>query len=244
MGMGGSQNEALQAQRDKQWAEGSAAIYANAKNSFDDLAFGTLLGAFAADSCGSYLEFNEETATKQEIMQCMMMMGGGPHNVAGGQVTDDSEMAMSLLTALVECNSDVDANAEKKVFDFETIGSQYAEWFDSDPFDIGETTQRAISKLENGAQACFQTVRKYNQGKSNGSLMRCTPLAIFGAKFEELKDYENMYTMASADVRFVHCNKVVIDSVFLYELAIAHLLNNPTGENRCREAFDLAMELS
>jgi len=53
----------------------------------------------------------------------MMMMGGGPHNVAGGQVTDDSEMAMSLLTALVECNSDVDANAEKKVFDFETIGS-------------------------------------------------------------------------------------------------------------------------
>jgi len=26
MGMGGSQNEALQAQRDKQWAEGSAAI--------------------------------------------------------------------------------------------------------------------------------------------------------------------------------------------------------------------------
>jgi len=81
------------------------------------------LGAFAADSCGSYLEFNEETATKQELMQCMMMMGGGPHNVAGGQVTDDSEMAMSLLTSLVECNSDVDANAEKKVFDFETIGS-------------------------------------------------------------------------------------------------------------------------
>jgi len=52
-----------------------------------------------------------------------MMMGGGPHNVAGGQVTDDSEMAMSLLTSLVECNINVDANAEKKVFDFETIGS-------------------------------------------------------------------------------------------------------------------------
>jgi hypothetical protein len=33
-------------------------------------------------------------------MECMMMMGGGPHKVAGGQITDDSEMAMSLLTAL------------------------------------------------------------------------------------------------------------------------------------------------
>ena len=64
MGMGGSQNNELQAQRDKQWAEGSAAIMANQKNSFDDLAFGALLGAFTADACGSYLEFNEETATK------------------------------------------------------------------------------------------------------------------------------------------------------------------------------------
>ena len=95
-----------------------------------------------------------------------------------------------------------------------------------------------------GAQAAYQTVRKYNQGKSNGSLMRCTPLAIWGAKFEELKDYKGMYTMCGADVKFVHCNPVVIDSVFLYELAIAHLLNNPTSETRCRDAFDLAMELS
>jgi len=74
--------------------------------------------------------------------------------------------------------------------------------------------------------------------------MRCTPMAIWCAKFEENKDYDALYTAASADVRFVHCNDLVISSVFLYELAIGHLLNNPTGENRCKEAFDLAMKMS
>ena len=66
-------------------------------------------------------------------------------------------------------------------------------------------------------------------------------MAIWASKLVELKDYKALYTAAAADVRFVHCHDVVVDSIFLYELAIGHLLNNPTGENRCREAFDLAM---
>jgi len=41
-----------------------------------------------------------------------MMMGGGPHKVAGGQITDDSEMAMSLLNAIVEMNEKVEPGAD------------------------------------------------------------------------------------------------------------------------------------
>jgi len=67
-------------------------------------------------------------------------------------------------------------------------------------------------------------------------------MAIWCAKLEELKDYKLFLTACTADVHFVHNNLDVIETVFLYELAIAHLLNNPTGENRCREAFDLAIQ--
>lgn len=74
--------------------------------------------------------------------------------------------------------------------------------------------------------------------------MRCTPIAIFAAKFEETKDWAAFKTICGADVKFVHCNEVVIDTVFLYEVAIAHLLNNPTSETRCIDAFNLAKELS
>ena len=52
----------------------------------------------------------------------MMMMGGGPHEVAGGQITDDGEMTMCLLTSIAENNSDIAADADEKVWDFETVG--------------------------------------------------------------------------------------------------------------------------
>lgn len=245
-GTSGTADAALQAQKDKMWKDGLEAIAANPRNSFDDLAFGCLLGAFAGDACGSYLEFSEQTASDYALTLCMTMSGGGPHKTAGGQVTDDSEMAMALLKALADANDrdDIAPDADKKVFNFELVGYYYYEWFDSDPFDCGNTIFNSIQRLGHSVQACYQSVRKYNLGKSNGSLMRCTPLAIWCAQFEKDKNYEAFYTAAAADVRFVHCHDVVIDSVFLYELAIAHLLNNPTGKNRCREAFDLAFKLS
>lgn len=66
-------------------------------NSFEEKAFGCLFGAFVADSCGSYLEFTEKYATQAEVDECMAMNGGGPHKVAPGQITDDSEMAIALM---------------------------------------------------------------------------------------------------------------------------------------------------
>jgi len=67
MGMGGPMDQDLQDQKDKMWEDGLVAIKANEKHSFEDMAFGCLLGAFAADSCGSYLEFLEETADQREL---------------------------------------------------------------------------------------------------------------------------------------------------------------------------------
>jgi len=34
----------------------------------------------------------------------MMMVGGGPHKVTSGQVTDDTEMAMSNALGLLDSN--------------------------------------------------------------------------------------------------------------------------------------------
>ena len=36
--------------------------------------------------------------------ECMKMPGGGPHKVGPGQVTDDSELAMCLMQAIIESN--------------------------------------------------------------------------------------------------------------------------------------------
>ena len=63
-------------------------------NTFQERAFGCILGAFVGDACGSYNEFATQVATEAFMDECMKMNGGGPWKLAPGQITDDSELAM------------------------------------------------------------------------------------------------------------------------------------------------------
>ena len=84
--------------------ESMAAIKKLRKNSFESHAYGCILGAFAGDSIGSYLEFYTRPANQEQIQDCMDMYGGGVHQVGSGQVTDDSEMAWSLMLGILDSN--------------------------------------------------------------------------------------------------------------------------------------------
>jgi ADP-ribosylglycohydrolase len=72
-----------------------------------DLAYGCIFGAFVGDSLGTYLEFSTKPASKDEMIKCMKMPGGGFFKVGPGQVSDDSEQAMCLLQAIINSNSKV-----------------------------------------------------------------------------------------------------------------------------------------
>lgn len=63
-------------------------------DTFEDRAFGSILGGFCADACGSYLEGNSKIASEELMDKCMEMPGGGPLETGKGQITDDSELAM------------------------------------------------------------------------------------------------------------------------------------------------------
>ena len=71
---------------------------------FKDAAYGCILGAFCGDSIGSYLEFTGRNNEKT-VEECLKIPGGGPHMVGPGQITDDSELALCLMQALL--NSDL-----------------------------------------------------------------------------------------------------------------------------------------
>ena len=77
---------------------------------------------------------------------CMKMPGGGYHGCAPGQVTDDSEMMMSLTFGYIKSNENVGAGEEKQ-FDYNIVGNQYARWYTSQPFDIGQATETSIKSL-------------------------------------------------------------------------------------------------
>lgn len=101
------------------------------------------------------------------------MPGGGCFKVGQGQITDDGELTMCLLHALV--------GGEGKLDNYK-IAEYYAKWIESKPFDIGATCYTSLSwadaKNPNPDRVKEEAARS-DYSQSNGSLMRATPLAVF-----------------------------------------------------------------
>ena len=92
------------------------------------------------------------------------------------------------------------------------IAKRYVDWFNSDPIDIGTTTSNALSILDNyfefkevGFTKSVKDigVRNY-KFKSNGCLMRITPLAVYVNKLDdkEIQEYTKM------DLSLTHSNRI------------------------------------
>lgn len=114
------------------------------------------------------------------------MRHGGPFRLLPGQPTDDSQMAITLLRALVRHGG---------VFDVDTVREGYKRWLASEPFDVGITVSQALK---------FAPAK---ESRSNGALMRGSPIAVAYAN-----DPAAARRAAEADARITHLHPVVIDA--------------------------------
>ena len=93
------------------------------------------------------------------------------------------------MFAIVEVNKDKDEQ-EEKVINVDTIAYWYKQWIMSGPFDIGTTTIGGLRPIAL-AQTPLAYIGKQNatevnqQSLSNGSLMRCTPMAVWTSTLED-----------------------------------------------------------
>lgn len=154
------------------------------------------------------------------------------------------------MWALLEAN--VDKKPEDRMINADFIAKYYGMWIDSKPFDIGNATKTALGclrqenwKLSDDAQGPFAYTAKKNalqtaSNRSNGSLMRCTPMAVWASALEP----EDLKKAIVCDAEFTHPNKLVQDCVFLYASTIRDLINNPTHPMRAKMSFDKAVTLS
>ena len=184
-------------------------------------ATGCLLGALVGDAAGATLEFLRHDPTSEEVAWAMSMPGWGRLKVAPGQITDDGELTLCLAQAL----------AERETFDIEKIAFNYAQWVKSHPFDIGLTTSSSLGSFRgvDVSQEGYATIMKKSayklcmRSKANGSLMRITPLGIWGHNVEiaEIANYARQDTMLS------HPNPSCGFAVACYSIAIATLIQQP-----------------
>lgn len=202
----------------------------------EDRAIGAVLGALVGDAAGAVLEFFGRPIQREDVDHAMTMPGGGTWAVAPGQITDDGELTMSLLRALAE---DPDRPTEHAAV-------HYARWVASDPFDIGATTRTSLDCLRDPdlariaeTEGAFRAMtlaaqRRCMQSKANGSLMRATPLGVWGSNRERTITM----TAAASDARLSHPNEACVGATMAYVGAVRHLIVQPgDAEGATAEAY-------
>jgi ADP-ribosylglycohydrolase len=173
---------------------------------------GCLLGQLAGDSLGGLVEFSSAESLRRKYPDGVRdLRDGGVWRNLAGQPTDDSELALMLARTL----------AREKRFDRDAVFAGYRGWFNSGPFDIGNTIRAALGGGSPSATS-----------QANGSLMRVSPLGIFGAGRPE-----QAAAWAREDSRLTHPHPVCQDACAVYVAAIAAAVAGATPQ----AAYDAAL---
>jgi ADP-ribosylglycohydrolase len=179
---------------------------------------GAIYGSLIGDASGATLEFFPNVPDRDDVMRALQMKGGGYWRTAPGQITDDGEMSICLMSAL----------AGKNHFDIEEVAQAYFRWFKSLPFDMGRTTRNGLSgPFEERASSLHVSMWKAaesrnSRSKANGSLMRIVPLGVWGYRLSE----RDLVDAACEDSRLTHCSLTCQHACATYCLAIRHLMIN------------------
>jgi len=192
-----------------------------------DRARGLWLGQLCGDALGTTLEFKDAAACRAAYPNGLRdIVGAGPFGLLPGQVTD-SELALALARSLVREGADRDA-----------IARAYVGWLRSEPFDCGETTYRAFAQqgaLE-AITAAQLEARASKTSQANGSLMRISPLALYGHSMTA----EERGAMARADSRLSHPHEACQEACAAYVEALAVALAGGGAQAAYHAALEVA----
>jgi len=181
-------------------------------------AHGCLLGQLAGDALGSEVEFQSSDAIARAHPHGFTKLSGGGHwRTIAGQPTDDSELALILARSIVQGGG----------FEAERAAQFYRFWYRSAPFDCGEATRAALSAISpddvfHGRAASVARAAANKTSQANGSLMRVSPLGIFGHARPPAAAAE----AACADSAITHPHPVCQDACAVYVVAIAHAISS------------------
>ena len=133
-----------------------------------DKAIGMFMGLFIGDALGAPLEF----VRTRDVVLIDDMVGGGVHNTAIGEFTDDGAMALAIA----------DAYLTHRRFAPEHIAQNFIDWRKTGKFgtrdyvfDIGNTCSEAINLMTTDRPYAGRT---HYGASGNGSIMRLAPVLL------------------------------------------------------------------
>ncbi|NJR80360.1 ADP-ribosylglycohydrolase family protein [Sphingomonas corticis] len=158
------------------YTAGGSAVTSNASGSREDRAVGALLGLTVGDAVGTTLEFQP----RDSYQPLTDMIGGGPFRLPVGVWTDDTSMALALADSLTAGGT----------LDPEDLMRRFVSWWREGSysatgtcFDIGNAISAALARFERSGDPMAGSTDAMSAG--NGSLMRLSPVAIWGVRAGE-----------------------------------------------------------
>lgn len=139
------------------------------RNELKDKIAGAIYGFAVGDSVGATTEFMTKEKIKAKYGEVTKQLGGGWLDLEPGQVTDDTQMMLCVMDAVMQYPDDVAMFQEK-------CADNFVEWLDTNPVDFGHTCYVGIEFYR--ATGAF--VPHDDMKLGNGSLMRYLPCAILG----------------------------------------------------------------
>ncbi len=135
---------------------------------------GAIYGFAIGDAMGATTEFMSENQIKRTYGKVTDIIGGGWLSLEPGEVTDDTQMTMCVMNALMKS---VDSKYKETISSYNFMKEcrkEFIKWYKSDPKDIGGQCSRSIRFM---MQSHF-CGKEDNDALGNGSLMRAMPCAI------------------------------------------------------------------
>ena len=176
---------------------------------------GCMLGLAIGDAIGTTVEF----MPRGSFEPLDDMIGGGPFNLAKGQWTDDTSMALCLAHSLVECGGFDPLDQMKRYLMWREEGYMSSK---DNAFDIGGTTGDALDEFSvTGNPYCGPSEIS---ASGNGSLMRLAPIPLYFRQERELA-----IKMAGESSRTTHGSILCIEACRLFG---AMLLDSLSGESK------------
>ena len=147
---------------------------------------GAIYGFAIGDAMGATTEFMTDKEIKRVYGKVTDIIGGGWLNLNPGDVTDDTQMSICVMNALMNT---LDKNDPLGFKFLKQLRKEFIEWYESKPKDIGSQCQKAIQEM-----IYFQKLgaTKDENALGNGSLMRAMPCAILDKPI--LNEYQGRLT--------------------------------------------------
>jgi ADP-ribosylglycohydrolase len=177
---------------------------------------GCLLGLAVGDAIGASVEFMDPGS----FTPLTDMVGGGKFNLAPGEWTDDTSMALCLAESLIE----------KEDFDPIDQLERYVRWYrtgylssNGRCFDIGITTCNSLNRFERSREPYPGPTSPHTAG--SGSLMRLAPVPMFYALHPQLA-----LEKCADSSRTTHANHKALDACRYYGALLLGALHGQPKE--------------